>query len=369
MKIPFLDLKRKYEMLEPDLKDLVAEVMSEQRFVGGKRIEHFEGRFAGVHRVKHCIGTGNATDALFIILKALGIGAGDEVIVPAHGWMSAAEMVLLAGAKPVFADVDIESYCIDPQKAEEKITERTKAIIPIHLYGQMANMNELKLMAERHGIFLIEDAAQAHCASQNGQMAGSLGTAAAFSFYPSKLLGAYGDGGCITTQDDELAAKCRAMANHGGVEKNEHQFAGLNSRLDTLQAAILDFKLDHVDDWITGRNHVAGTYSEGFEDLAEVSAPRICMGNGHNFHLYVIRAQRRDQLKDYLASVGIETEIHYPVATPFTPAFTHLGHKPKDFPVSAQLQTELLSLPIFATITYEEVAYIIDRVKEFYRLR
>lgn len=367
MQIPFLNLQRKYAILQPTLDALTLEVMAEQRFVGGERVTSFEKVFAKSHNVKHCIGVGNATDALFIILKTLEIGKGDEVIVPAHGWMSAAEMVLLAGATPVFVDVDIESYCIHIPQIEAKISPRTKAIIPIHLYGQMADMEALKVFSDQHNIWLIEDAAQAHFASSGGHLAGSTGIAGAFSFYPSKLLGAMGDGGCITTNDDAFADKCRAIANHGGVGKNEHHIPGLNSRLDTLQAAILEFKIQHIDDWITARNHIAGFYGRELGKLPQITTPKISLGNAHNFHIYAIRTEQRDALKAHLEVAGVHTEIHYPVATPFTPAFSHMGHQPEDFPVSNELQSEVLSLPIYATLTHKEVQYIVNSIYQFFQ--
>lgn len=353
-------------MLQPAMNELVGQVLAEQRFVGGERVASFEKAFATAHNVKHCIGVGNATDALFIILKALDIGEGDEVIVPAHGWLSAAEMVLLVGAKPVFADVDATSYCLNVANLEGLATSKTRAIIPIHLYGQMADMQALKSFTDNRNILLIEDCAQAHFASNGGNMAGSTGTAGAFSFYPSKLLGAIGDGGCITTNDTTLADKCRAIANHGGVEKNEHRMPGLNSRLDTLQAAILEFKMQHVDDWITARNHIAGYYERELSSIAEITTPQISLGNAHNFHIYAIRAERRDHLKAHLAEMGVQTEIHYPLATPFTPAFSNTGYKARDFPVSAQLQAEELSLPIYATMTHQEVDHVVTTIKAFY---
>ncbi len=366
MQIPFLDLKRQYAMLQPAISELVGRVLAEQCFVGGERVSSFEAAFGSAHHVKHCIGVGNATDALFIILKALEIGKGDEVIVPAHGWLSAAEMVLLAGAEPVFADVDAASYCLSVENVESLVSPRTKAIVPIHLYGQMADMQALKVFADRKGIFLIEDCAQAHFASNGGDMAGSVGIAGAFSFYPSKLLGGIGDGGCITTNDDDLAQKCRAMANHGGIEKNDHQMAGLNSRLDTLQAAVLEFKMQHVDDWITARNHIAGYYERELKGISEIVTPQISLGNAHNFHIYAIQAERRDELKAHLATAGIQTEIHYPKATPFTPAFSDLQHSAQSFPVSEKLQQAGLSLPIYETMTHQEVDYVVMTIKDFY---
>lgn len=366
MQVPFLDLQRQYAMLQPAIDALVTEVLAEQRFVGGPRVASFEKAFAASHNVSHCIGVGNATDALFIILKALDIGEGDEVIVPAHGWLSAAEMVVLAGAKPVFADVDATSYCLSVTSIESLVTPNTRAIIPIHLYGQMADMQALNAFANDHDIYLIEDCAQAHFASNGGDMAGSIGTAGAFSFYPSKLLGAIGDGGCITTQNEALAARCRAIANHGGVAKNEHSVTGLNSRLDTLQAAVLEFKMQHADDWITARNHIAGYYERELSPLTEITTPQISLGNAHNFHIYAIQAEQRDKLKAHLAAAGIQTEIHYPLATPFAAAFSSQGYTNNDFPISAQLQQMELSLPIYETMTHPEVDHVVMSIKAFY---
>lgn len=353
-------------MLQPDIDELVGQVLAEQRFVGGERLRSFENAFATAHGVSHCVGVGNATDALFIILKALGIGEGDEVIVPAHGWLSAAEMILLTGAQPVFSDVDSASYCLTVANVENLITAKTRAIIPIHLYGQMADMQALKTFADNLNIMLIEDCAQAHFASNGGDMAGSVGVAGAFSFYPSKLLGALGDGGCITTNDEKFAQKCRAIANHGGVEKNDHQLAGMNSRLDTLQAAVLEFKMRHVDDWITARNHIAGYYERELKDIPEIVTPQISLGNAHNFHIYAIQAEQRDELKVHLGTAGIQTEIHYPKVTPLTPAFSDTQHTVKDFPVSVRMQESELSLPIYETMTHQEVDHVVMMIKSFY---
>ena len=239
MQIPFLDLKRQYQAIKNEVDQAISQVVEAQHFIGGNTVAEFEHLFAAAHQKKHCIGVGNATDALFIILKALDIGENDEVIVPAHGWLSAAEMVSLTGARPVFVDVEENRFGLDPKTIESKITVHTKAIIPIHLYGQICQIEDLLSIAEKFNLHLIEDAAQAHFSSKNGKKAGHWGLASAFSFYPSKVLGAFGDGGAILTDNDEFAIKCRMISNHGGLSKNDHKLKGINSRLDTLQAAIL----------------------------------------------------------------------------------------------------------------------------------
>ncbi|MGW8121620.1 DegT/DnrJ/EryC1/StrS family aminotransferase [Roseivirga echinicomitans] len=364
MKIPFLDLKRQYTSLKKEVDTAIESVIDEHRFVGGEVVSSFENAFAKAHKAKHCIGLGNATDALFVILKSLGIGPGDEVIVPAHGWLSAAEMVALSGAIPVFADVELQHFGLDPKSVEMKITPQTKAIIPIHLYGQICEIEALAKLAKKHHLYLIEDAAQAHFAEKSGRIAGSWGIASAFSFYPSKILGAYGDGGAILTNDDAFAKQCRMFANHGGLSKNDHQVKGINSRLDTLQAAVLNVKLNHVEQWIEVRNGIAERYSEAFVPIEGIISPKVNGSETHNFHIYCIRTKKRDALKAHLQHAGIATEIHYPLASPYTPAFIS-DYSPKDFPNSFQLQNEVLSLPIYPELTDVEIGYVIEKVREF----
>ncbi|KOF03030.1 erythromycin biosynthesis sensory transduction protein eryC1 [Roseivirga seohaensis subsp. aquiponti] len=364
MEIPFLDLKRQYLSIKTEMDTAVQSVIDEHRFIGGEVVSSFEKAFAKAHKTKHCIGVGNATDALFVILKSLGIGNGDEVIVPAHGWLSAAEMVSLSGATPVFADVEMKRFGLDPISVEAKITARTKAIIPIHLYGQICEIEALAELSEKHHLYLIEDAAQAHFAEKNGKMAGSWGIASAFSFYPSKILGAFGDGGAILTNDDIFAKQCRMFANHGGLSKNDHQVKGINSRLDTLQAAVLNVKLNHVEKWIEARNRIAKRYSEAFKDIQGIITPEVNERETHNFHIYCLRVKNRDALKVHFQNAGISTEIHYPLASPLTPAFK-ANDKPEGFPNSFQLQNEVLSLPIYPELTDAEIEYVIKKVKEF----
>ncbi|MFT7380782.1 MAG: dTDP-4-amino-4,6-dideoxygalactose transaminase [Roseivirga sp.] len=366
MKIPYLDLKRQYEAIQRDMDRALNSILSEQQFVGGSGITSFESKFAKAHDSDHCIGVANATDALFIILKSLKIGVGDEVIVPAHGWLSAAEMVALTGAQVVFADVELETFGIDPVSVVSKINTRTKAIIAIHLYGQICKIEELHRLSEQHKIHLIEDCAQSHFASLNGTLAGSWGIASAFSFYPSKILGAYGDGGAILTSNNELALACRKFANHGGLSKNDHEIKGINSRMDTLQAEVLSVKLNFVGEWIEKRRVIAEFYSQSLEGIGDISVPATSDHSKPNFHIYTIRTKQRDTLKAHLENSGISTEVHYPLATPFTTAFNEGNFQAEDFPVGYQLQNELLSLPIFPELTLQEIAFIVQQIKLFF---
>lgn len=348
------------------MDEAVNDVISNQHFVGGTVISFFESRFAKAHHSDHCLGVANATDALYIILKNLQIGVGDEVIVPAHGWISAAEMVALTGAKVVFADVELETFGIDPVSVASKINASTKAIIAIHLYGQICKIEELYRLSQQYKIHLIEDCAQSHFASLNGTLAGSWGIASAFSFYPSKILGAYGDGGAILTNNSELALACRKFANHGGLLKNDHELKGMNSRLDALQAEVLMVKLNFVEEWIEKRRVIAELYAKSLDGIGDVLLPTISDHSKPNFHIYVIRTKHRDALKAHLEKAGIIAEIHYPLATPFTAAFNDSNFQPEDFAISYRLQNEVLSLPIYPELTEEELAYIVQQIKLFY---
>lgn len=366
MQIPFLDLKRQYVQIQKDMDREVHSVLEDQVFVGGTKLSQFESLFANAHHQNHGIGVANATDALFIVLKAMGISEGDEVIVPAHGWLSAAEMVKLVGAKVVFVDVELDTFGIDPTLLKSKINGKTKAVIAIHLYGQICRIEEISQICAELNINLIEDCAQAHFSLFNGKYAGQWSKASIFSFYPSKILGAYGDGGAILTHDSDFAIQCRMLANHGGIAKNDHQISGMNSRLDSLQAAVLIAKMNFVYDWIHSRNKIADYYSENLEGVGDLKTPKRIEASKPNFHIYTIQTRRRDELKEHLERTGISTEIHYPSATPLTKAFNQ-NYLPKDFPVSFKLQNHLLSLPIYPELTIEELAYIVEQIKVFYK--
>jgi dTDP-4-amino-4,6-dideoxygalactose transaminase len=357
MQIPFLDLKSQYEAIKEDIDEAIAKVIKEAAFVGGEYVKRFEEEFAGFCQAKYCVGVGNGTDALFIALKALGVGKGDEVITAANSFIATSEAITMTGARVVFVDCDPQTYNIDVKKIPIAITPQTKAIIPVHLHGQPADMVTLLRIAKEYDLFLVEDAAQAHAAEINGQRVGSLGQVACFSFYPGKNLGAYGDGGAIVTNDEELAIRCRMIANHGRVKKYDHNFEGVNSRLDGLQAAILSVKLKHLEDWTKKRRDLADIYKKFLHD-SEVIIPVEAVGVKHVYHLYVARVLRRDTIQAALKGKGINTGIHYPIALPNLKAYEYLGYKPKDFPIATQCSKEILSLPIYPELSRAQIQYI-----------
>lgn len=364
--IPFVNLRLQYESIQTEIDKAVQEVFTNAQFIGGEPVKTFEHQFSQLIGTKHCIGTGNGTDSLFIILEALGIGAGDEVITPAFSCIPSAECITLAGATVVFADVDDAHYTLDPIDVERKITSKTKAVIAVHLYGQVAPLQQLKKICDQHKIFLIEDCAQAHLSKEDDHVAGTVGIASAFSFYPTKNLGAYGDAGCILTQDDALAQKIRRYANHGALKKDEHEVEGINSRLDTLQATILSVKLNHLNNWNNQRIEIANTYASQLADVKGLVLPKVRSNVHHTFHIYSIRSQKRDELKQHLTAKGIETRIHYPYALPLTPAYQYKNHIEKDFPIAAQLQNELLSLPIYPGLANSQVTQIVDNIRNYF---
>jgi len=367
MQVPFVDLKPQYHSLKKEIDVAVLSVIENTTFVGGDPLTSFENNFAAACGAKYSIGVGNGTDALYIILRSLGITAGDEVITVANSWISTSETISQSGAKPIFVDIEPDYYTIDVSKIEEKITDKTKAIIPVHLYGQMAEIDKIDALCKKHNLFLIEDCAQAHLAENKAIKAGTTGIAAAFSFYPGKNLGAYGDGGAIITNDDDLAIKMRMFANHGALIKHQHQIEGINSRLDTIQAAILNVKLPHLQKWNELRLRNALLYNQVLADVTEITTPKIHSEAKHTFHLYVIRAQRRNELMNYLTEKGIQTQIHYPTILPLLPAYNYLNHKTEDFPVAAAYQDSILSLPMFPELTEEQINFVAETIKAFYK--
>ena len=364
--IPFVDLRLQYESIQQEIDQAVKEVFTNAQFIGGEPVEKFENDFAALFGVNHCIGTGNGTDSLYLILKALGVGLGDEVITPAFSCMPSAECITLTGGTVVFAEVDEKHYTLNPADVERKITPKTKAVIAVHLYGQAAAVTQLKEICDKHKIFLVEDCAQAHLTKENNHLAGTVGIASAFSFYPTKNLGAYGDAGCVLTQDAQLAEKIRRLANHGALKKDDHRIEGTNSRLDTLQAAILSVKLRHLQKWNARRIEIAALYSSLLQDVSALAIPLVRKNTTHTFHLYVIQTVKRDALKKYLAEKGIETIVHYPEALPFTQAYKSKDHKLIEFPVSAQLQHKSLSLPVHPGLTHEQVTFIARNIHDYF---
>ena len=369
MNIPFVDLKAQYLSIRPEIDAAIAKVIDETTFIGGHFVKDFETAFAAAYGVRNVIGCANGTDALFIVMKMLGIGQGDEVITVANSWISSSETITQTGARVVFTDVHPEYYSLDETRLEQAITPRTRALVAVHLQGQVCEMDKITDICRRHNIALIEDCAQSHFSEYKGKKAGLHGIAATFSFYPGKNLGAYGDAGGIITNDDALAEKCRMFANHGALKKPDHRIEGINSRLDTIQAAILGAKLPHILEWTERRIANAALYDKYLQGIGELTRPSVRPHSKHSFHLYVIRCHRRDALMQFLKAGGIETSIHYPVALPNLPAYRYLGHTPADFPVATRLQQEILSLPMYPELTEQQVAYIAGKILSFYSIK
>lgn len=366
MSIPLVDLKSQYQSIKTELDAAIMGVLSRCDFVGGAAVKSFEEAFAAYCDASYCVGVANGTDALTIALKALNIGAGDEVITAANSFIATSEAITAAGAGVVFVDICPSTYNIDISKIEEKITPRTKAIIPVHLYGQPADMDPILEIASRHNLFVIEDASQAHGALYKGKKVGSLGHMACFSFYPGKNLGAYGDAGGIVTNNKELADSARMIANHGRTDKYNHAVEGQNSRLDTIQAAVLETKLKHLDEWTAQRRRAAATYNALLSDF-DLITPVELEGTQPVYHLYVVRVDNglRAELQASLAGKGIATGIHYPIALPNLKAYEYLNHREADFPEATRASREVLSLPMYPELTESQIRYVVDSLKEF----
>ncbi|MEO8285681.1 MAG: DegT/DnrJ/EryC1/StrS family aminotransferase [Chloroflexota bacterium] len=368
MQVKFVDLQRQYQAIKPEIDEAIAAAIARTDFILGEDVVRFEEEFAEYCETEYAVGIDNGATALELAMRALGIGAGDEVIVPANSFIASASAVSLIGATPVFIDVDPLTYTIDVQQLSSRITSRTKAIMPVHLYGQPADMDPIMAIAKRHGLFVIEDACQAHGALYKGRRAGSIGDIAAFSFYPGKNLGAYGDGGAVVTNDASIAATLKILRNCGQSEKYNHVTLSGNHRLDTIQAAVLRVKLRYLDEWNTMRRHWAKLYDELIPS-ADVIKPVQPPYAESVYHLYVIHVEGRDALQAYLAERGISTGIHYPLPIHLQPAYRDMGHKVGDFPVTERLALLSLSLPIFAELTIAELEFVEDCIWSFTRDR
>jgi dTDP-4-amino-4,6-dideoxygalactose transaminase len=366
MNVPFVDLKAQYKSIKSEIDTAINDVIQNTSFIGGETVNKFEKSFATLYGVEHCISVGNGTDSLYIIMRMLNIGKGDEVITVANSWISSSETISQTGAKPVFIDIDPIYYSINENLIEAAITPRTKAIMPVHLQGQICEMDKIMAIAKKHNLYVIEDCAQSHFSEYKGIRAGLRGIAASFSFYPGKNLGAYGDAGCIITNDSELADKFKMFARHGALKKHFHKIEGINSRLDGIQAAILSAKLPHILEWTQKRIANAKKYDEYLATEANVVLPCVRPNSVHTYHLYVIRVKNREGLVDHLKSNGIETAIHYPAILPNLEAYKYLGHTPSDFPVANSYQSEILSLPLYPEMTDEMIKFVTDSIKEFY---
>ena len=363
--IPFVDLYAQYLSIQDEIDFVIKDVIKRSLFVRGEYVEKFEENFSKAIGVSHCISCANGTDSLYIAMKALGVAEGDEVIVPAQSWISTSETVTQAGGRPIFCDIDLNTFTIDPHKIEEKITNKTVGIIPVHLYGQPADMAPIMQIANKHRLWVLEDCAQAHLAKYHGQNVGTFGVAASFSFYPGKNLGAMGDAGSIVTNDNLLAEKMTMFARHGGLKKGDHQIEGINSRLDGLQAAILSVKLPHLFDWTASRQRIAGAYTDLLEETPSLRLPIVRSQCEHVWHLFTIRHSDRDLLAAYLKRNGVQTSINYPIALPFLPAYSRLGHTADEFPNAYINQTEILSLPIYPEISKDQIFRISNLINSF----
>ena len=361
MNIPFVDLKEQYQSIKTEIDVAISSIIDQASFIGGENIDSFDSNFAAHNGVSHCVSCANGTDALEIALEALGIGHGDEVIVPVYTWVSTASAVSRVGAKPIFVDVHPDYYTIDPLKIDAKITRNTKAIMPVHFYGLPADMPSILEIAKRHNLKVIEDCAQAHDATINGKKVGLFGDIATFSFYPGKNLGAYGDGGAIITNSKELSDKARMIARLGQQGKHNHVIAGRNSRLDSIQAAVLNVKLTHLNDWTAKRQLIAEWYIELLHGVP-FKLPSKPDGFGHVYHLFVIQTDRRDKLKEYLETKGIATQIHYPKPLNKIGIYKVQG----DFQVAEEMSTKLLSLPIYEQLNKVQVEYVALAIKKFF---
>lgn len=365
--VPFADLHAQYLGIKADIDAAIADVIRTSAFIRGPHVQQFEERFAQAVGAQRCVSCANGTDSLYIAMRALGVAQGDEVITSAHSWISTSETITQAGGGVVFCDTDPRTYTIDPAHIESLITPRTVGIIPVHLYGQPADMPAIMTIADRHRLWVIEDCAQAHLARIAGRLVGSFGRVASYSFYPGKNLGAMGDAGAITTNDSALADRMAMFARHGGLTKGDHQIEGINSRLDGLQAAVLSVKLDHLARWTQRRREVAAAYDRLLAGIPGVVKPFVAPGREHVYHLYVIQHPQRDALAAHLKASGIQTVVNYPIALPFLPAYARFKHRPEEFPSAYHAQSRVLSLPMFPEITPAQIEVVAQAVRDFGR--
>ena len=366
MKVDFLDLKSQYRSIKHEINSAIQEVLDNASFVEGPYVKRFEESFAEAQGADYCVAVSNGTAAIHIILMALDISTGDEVIVPANTFFATAEAVSLCGATPIFVDCEKDYYNMDPSKIEAAITDRTKAIIAVHLYGQPAQMDEIKAVSDKHGVYLLEDCAQAHLATYKGKHVGTIGLAGSFSFYPGKNLGAYGEGGGVVTNDFELSQKLRMLKDHGAPKKYHHDLIGHNYRMQGLQGAILSVKLKYLAEWTEKRNQNARLYDKHLQSIEQLKLPKLMDQVYHSYHLYVVRVPSRDELAQFLADNGIYTGIHYPIPCHLQKAYSKLGYTCGSMPNSETFGTEIISLPMSEQLREEEIVYIAEKINEFY---
>ncbi|MBI4432117.1 MAG: DegT/DnrJ/EryC1/StrS family aminotransferase [Candidatus Omnitrophica bacterium] len=364
--VPFLDLSRQYKTIKPDIERAVRRVFDSQRFIMGEVGKRFEEEMAHKTGAKYAIAVASGSDALYLTMLGLGIGANDEVITTSFTFFATAGAISRLGARPVFADIDRRTFNLDPQDVERKITKKTKAILPVHLFGLPCDMAALQAIAKKYGLFVIEDAAQAFGAAYQGSPVGSLGDAAAFSFYPTKNLGGAGDGGLVTTSSKPLAEKIKKLRDHGQSKKYFHAVVGLNSRLDEIQAAVLLVKLKHIDRWNDQRRRHAQAYDKAFADIPPLERPSAPKGMRHVYHLYSVLTSKRDEFAAFLAEKGIGAGVYYPIPMHLQPCYKSLGGKPGDLPVSECVSGEILSLPMYPELSGGDRKKVIDAVQTFF---
>jgi dTDP-4-amino-4,6-dideoxygalactose transaminase len=363
-KVPFLDLEAHHSPLRAEFDEAIRAVIDQNAFAGGPVVSEFEGEFAAFCDSRFAIGLGSGTEALWLALLACGIGSGDEVITVPSTFMATAEAITYAGATPVFVDVDDRTYTMDPAQLEQALTPRTKAIVPVHLFGQAADMDPILAFGRQHGLYVVEDAAQAHGTLYKGQKAGSIGDLGCFSFYPGKNLGAFGEAGAVVTNDQRLDEKIRILRDHGQVRKYHHTMVGWNCRMDGIQAAVLRVKLRHLDHNNQSRRRHAKQYNHSLAELEELTTPYEAAYGQHVYHIYAVRVSGRDEVMRSLEEKGIGCGIHYPVPVHLQKAYRGLGHAPGAFPVSERTSTEFLSLPMFPELTEKQIQLVTDAVKE-----
>lgn len=366
MNVPFLDLKQQYLNLKVEIDEAINDVIMNTSFIGGDHVKLFSEEFSRLYGVNSTIPLANGTDALYIAMKMLGIGPGDEVITTATSWISTSETISQTGATPVFVDID-EYYTINVSKIENAITEKTRAIIPVHLYGQMCDMEGVMTIAKKYNLEVIEDCAQSHFSALNGVKAGLWGKCGTFSFYPGKNLGAFGDAGAMISNDENFAEKCRIYASHGAPEKHNHIMEGINSRLDGLQAAILRVKLKYILDWTEKRIEIGNHYINNLKGVSDIQIPKVRENSLHSFHVFALRVPNRMELMSFLKEKGVPTQIHYPFAMPFMPAYKN-HHQTKEQFINAKIhQEQELSLPIFPEMSTNQVGYVCESIMNFYK--
>lgn len=366
MKIPSFELKRQYQLIKVEIDRAIQSVLESGQFILGENVRLLEEEIANYCGVKYAVGVASGTDALLLSLTACGIETGDEVITTPFTFFATAEVISNLNAKPVFVDIEPESFNIDVEKIEKAITKRTKAIIPVHIFGQMCDMERIKEIGEKYGLYIIEDACQSIGAIYKDKRSGSIGNTGCFSFFPTKNLGGYGDGGIVTTNNEKLKEKLLLLRGHGSNKKYYHEILGYNSRLDELQAAILRVKLKYLDTWISRRQEIANLYTSLLSDIPYVVTPIVKSDRTHTFHQYVIRAQNRDDLQKYLFDSGIGSTVYYPLPLHLQPAYKSLGYKKGDFPEAEKASSEVLALPMWPELKDEEVKEVVKVIREFY---